>query len=202
MSEKIKSDIELYHDHHLWIPTRTISMGSMHSDAELTEGGVDYRMVDVLIKNLDILEDISDKPIIVKMNNVGGDYYHGTAIYDRIKECNCFVTIKVYGHAMSMGAIILQAADERIMMPESTFMIHEGTDGLIGHPRDVENCADEIKRIRTRVNNIFHTRVKEAGKRISYKKLEELQMFNKFMDPKTAIKYGFADKIGEYGHAA
>ena len=45
------------------------------------------------------------------------------AIFDAIKICRSHVTILVYGQAESMSSIILQAADKRIMMPNSTLYV-------------------------------------------------------------------------------
>ena len=97
-------------------------------------------MAERAIKALHILDSTAptgDKPITVIMNNPGGDEYHGMAIYDAIKSCKNHVTIVVFGMAMSMGSIILQAADKRVMSANSRVMIHYGTWGINDHPKKV-----------------------------------------------------------------
>ena len=142
-------------DQNLDIETRTIYMGSMGSSYEEGESGVDNFMAEYFIKGMHFLESRGKKPINIIMNNPGGDWYHGMAIYDSIKYSSCVNSIKVYGHAMSMGSIILQAADERIMMPSSRFMIHYGTDGKYSHSKITEKWAEEAKRNNHDMENIY-----------------------------------------------
>lgn len=148
-------------DNGLDIETRTIYMGSMSNVGE-GESGVDNFMAENFIKGMHILESKSlDKEIFIIMNNPGGDWYHGMAIYDAIKNSPCHCTIKVYGHAMSMGSVILQAADQRIMMPNSRFMIHYGTDSIDSHSKNVSKWAEEYKKINSEMEEIYIERMME-----------------------------------------
>jgi ATP-dependent protease ClpP protease subunit len=89
------------------------------------------------------------------MNNPGGEWYHGMAIYDAIKESPCHCTIKVYGQVMSMGAVILQAADARILMPNTRMMIHYGYSGYNGHSLTSIRWSDESKKLNKKMEDIF-----------------------------------------------
>jgi ATP-dependent protease ClpP protease subunit len=143
-------------DHNIDIDNRTIYMGSLGYSPDGSETGVDHLMTEYFIKGMHLLESRSEhKDILILMNNLGGDWYHGMAIYDSIKNSSCNCTIKVYGHAMSMGSIILQAADHRIMMPNSRFMIHYGYNGSISHTKIFEKWPDEGKRINYDMENIY-----------------------------------------------
>lgn len=107
-------------------------------DEEREEPGVEYRMANRLIKNLDILQGIStERPITLSMKTCGGDWIEGMAMYDAILATPNPVSIVVYTHARSMSSIILQAANKRIMLPHSTFMYHEGSTGHEGTPKQV-----------------------------------------------------------------
>ena len=143
-------------DHNLDLDSRTIYMGSLGYSYDGGETGVDHLMTEYFIKGMHLLESRkSEAEIKIPMNNPGGDWYHGMAIYDAIRNSKCHCTIKVYGHAMSMGSIILQAADHRIMMPNSRFMIHYGYNGISGHTKIFEKWADEGKRINYMMENIY-----------------------------------------------
>ena len=148
-------DIDKWFDLNVDTDTRTIYMGSTGYTFDESETGVDHSMAEYFIKGMHTLESKNNKPILIIMNNPGGDWYHGMAIYDAIKYSSCECTIKVYGHAMSMGSIILQAADNRIMMPNSRFMIHYGYDGKSGHAKIVYKWADEGKRINWEMENLY-----------------------------------------------
>lgn len=148
-------------DHNVDLESRTIYMGSISSDYENNESGVDHLMAEYIIKGIHLLEERSEEEILILMNNPGGDWYHGLAIYDAIKYSSCHCRIKVYGHAMSMGSLILQAADSRIMMPNSKFMIHYGYNGTVGHSKTFERTADEGKRINYQMENIYLDEIME-----------------------------------------
>jgi ATP-dependent Clp endopeptidase proteolytic subunit ClpP len=159
------SNLWSWFDQNLDIEKRTIYMGSMSSH-ENGESGVDNFMAEYFIKGMYFLESRNKKPINIVMNNPGGDWYHGMAIYDSIKYSVCKTSMKVYGHAMSMGSIILQAANERIMMPNSRFMIHYGTDGIYGHSKISEKWAEESKRNNYDMENIYIQRMMEKEEQI------------------------------------
>jgi ATP-dependent protease ClpP protease subunit len=155
MAKPIRENLDSWFDLNLDVDGRTIYMGSLGKIDEENESGVDNFMAEYFIKGMHFLEARKNDPIIIIMNNPGGDWYHGMAIYDAIRTSTCHCTIKVYGYAMSMGSIILQAADNRIMMPNSRLMIHYGYNGMSGHTKIFEKWSDESKRINHQMENIF-----------------------------------------------
>ena len=80
-------------------------------------------MSNTFIKNIRALEIKSDKPIIIHMQSVGGEWSDGMAIYDAISMCRCHVTMIAYGQAESMSSIIFQAADTRLITPNTYFHV-------------------------------------------------------------------------------
>ena len=154
MARTSKEDLDKWFDNNVDIENRTIYMGSVNKE-DGVESGVDSFMTESFIKALHVLEAKSNDSINILMNNPGGDWYHGMAIFDAIKTSNCYCTIKVYGHAMSMGSLILQAADHKILMPNSRFMIHYGYNGNSGHTKIFEKWADEGKRLNFDMENIY-----------------------------------------------
>jgi len=150
----IKETWDKWFDNNIDISGRTIYIGSV-MEIEGREAGVDAFMAESVIKAMYVLESKNSDPITILMNNPGGDFFHGLAIYDAIKTSKCHCSIKVYGHAMSMGSVILQAADKRIMMPNSRFMIHFGYDSQDSHSKIVEKWIDEGKRLSYLMENIY-----------------------------------------------
>jgi ATP-dependent Clp protease protease subunit len=63
-----------------------------------------------------------------------------------------------------MGAVILQAADERIMHSNSIMMLHDGSTALEGSARDVENWSEYLKRQRQLSYKILASRTKHTAK--------------------------------------
>jgi ATP-dependent protease ClpP protease subunit len=221
-----KDDVDQFMDNHIYLPTRTIYMGSMNSYDGDQESGVDYSMAETVIKALHILDNQDaasmkgEKPINIIMNNIGGDVYHGMAIYDAISNCKNHVTIRVHGHAMSMGSIILQAADQRIMTRHSRIMIHYGHFGLHENNKTVYKWANESKKFDTIMEDIFLDKIQDNkltlekflsiinktedipvgnGKNkkiiIGRKEIQEMLNFDTIIDAETALDLNLIDKI-------
>lgn len=198
MSRVNRDDIDKFHDYSLYIPTRTIYMGSeVVSDDDFSESGTEAMMAERQIKNLHILDNLNQDPITIIMNNIGGDEYHGMAIYDAIKACKSHITIKVYGHAMSMGSIILQAADTRIMAPNSRQMIHYGTVGIENHAKTAEKQAEECEKNDRVMEELYLKRIHEKNPAFTLNKLQKLLDHDTFLTAKESVDLGLADEIEE-----
>jgi ATP-dependent Clp endopeptidase proteolytic subunit ClpP len=189
-----RDDVDKLYDYDLYIPSRTIYMGSVSSD-ESGESGVEAIMAERVIKALHLL-DQKDEPITIIMNNPGGDWYHGMAIYDAIKACKSHITIKVMGMAMSMGGIILQAADERIMAPNSRFMMHYGYMGMDStHSKTFDKWADENKRINSEMELLLLEKIQEVKPSFTLKGLQDLLNYDTIYTAQEAVDMGLADKV-------
>lgn len=194
MKKLVRDDIDKFFDYEIYVPTRTIFMGSADHSEE-GESGTDGAMAERMIKALHILDSISDQPIVILMNNVGGDEYHGMAIYDAIKSCRSKVTIKVFGHAMSMGSIILQAADIRIMAPSARMMIHYGTWGVHDHSKIAYKWAEEGKKFDEWMENIYLDKIHEKMPEFKRKSLEKWLDHDTFFTASEAVKLGLCDYV-------
>jgi len=172
------------------------------------EPGVEFVMANKFIKNLNIIMRSSAEPILIHMKTCGGVWEEGMAIYDAIKSCPNNITILNYTHARSMSSLILCAADKRVMMPNSTFMIHDGTFEMGGTVKQVYTEVKELEKTNDVMYNIYIDKMKESGKlkkrsrkflwswlRGNMDKKEEV-----YFNAKDAVMYGFADEIfGENG---
>lgn len=125
------------------------------SDEFGQEPGVEYTMATRFIKNLRFLALESSDPVLIHMKTCGGSYEEGFAIYDAIKSCPCYVTILSYTHARSMSSIILQAADKRVLMPNSYFLIHWGTTNLCGDHQQVLSNAEFARKMEGQFLDVY-----------------------------------------------
>jgi ATP-dependent Clp protease protease subunit len=150
----VRDSIDHFFDYGLHVETRTIYLG----DSIDQEVGVGPVMADHFIKAMVLFNQTPDKPIKVILNTLGGSWYDGMAIYDAIKASPCHVRAEVLGSAMSMGSIIIQAADERIAHPNSVIMIHDGGDMFEGHARNFEVWGKNSALIRHRMYEIYAER--------------------------------------------
>lgn len=202
MARIIRDDVDRFFEYGIDVNTRTVYVGSAETNDSDEESGVDHKMAEKAIKALHILDSLSpsgDKPITIIMNNPGGDEYHGLAIFDAIKACRNHVSIKVFGHAMSMGSIILQAADpgSRIMAPNSRMMIHFGTWGVHDHPKTVYKWAEEGKKFDKWMVDLYLKKIRQKHPKYQRKKVEDMCNFDHFLTAEQAVEIGLADKILE-----
>jgi ATP-dependent Clp protease protease subunit len=197
-----RDDVDKFFDYDVNIPTRTIYVGSVTTDMEDNETGVNYAMAERVIKSLHLLEAASDQPITILMNNPGGDTSHGMAIYDAIKDCSCHVTVIGYGNVCSMGAYIMQAADERVLAPNCLFMFHIGYDGYqSNHPKIIDAWREFYKKKLSPVldsillDAINTKRVEEEKELMTKEEFERHNDFDTILTAQEAVDWGFADKI-------
>lgn len=175
-------------------PTKTLYMGTGDSDHH-GESGVDAALSERAIKGLFILDQLAGDELTILLNNIGGDVYHGMAIYDAVKACRSRVTIKVIGQAFSMASIILQAADHRVMFPHARLMIHMGAGGIIEHPQIVRNWAEESKRSDREAEDIYLERIREKHPAFTRAKLQKMLNFDTILSAQETVDLGLADSI-------
>lgn len=200
MPPYIKEDIDRWFDYSYLASKRMIHVGS--HDAEMIhdtgESGTDCQMSEFFLKAIVHLNRISNiQPIVLHMNNLGGDWYHGMAMYDAIRASTAHVYGICWGHAMSMGSIIIQACDSRIVAPHCTFMIHDGNEGIHGTCKAVEAWAKYTTKLRREMYEIYFSRMKPAKSRITIKKIEELCSHDTIYTADEAVNQGLADWVLE-----
>lgn len=195
VGRKHKDDIDHFYDYGIHIPTGTIYLGDPAED----ESEVNSVMAAQAIKSIHLMSHVdTHKELTIIMNNVGGDEYHGLGIIDAIAAHKGYVTIKVYGQAMSMGSLILQAADSRIMMPNSTLMIHYGTWEYDGGAKDFDKWAEENKRLCRWMEDYYLIRIREAKPQFSQNALKKMLNTDTFLSAQQTVEYGLADSVGDF----
>lgn len=103
------------------------------------------------------------------------------------------------GCVMSAASIIFQAADERIMSPYSTMMIHYGSESISDVSKNVLSNAEESKRINRIMEDIYLDKIKQVKPRFSRSQLEKLLNFDTYIAASRAVEMGLADTINT-GH--
>jgi ATP-dependent protease ClpP protease subunit len=197
-------DLENIHTRNIDVENRRIYL---HGDSPIKdeEPGVDYRMANMFIKNMDILENNNSKDITICMGTVGGEWNYGMSIYDRIKSAKCPTTIIAYAWARSMSSIILQAATHRLLMPHCDFMVHYGTITCEGHYITVKSGMKHDELSEKIMLRIYAERCQTGKFFIDYKmSVEQIMVFidqqikekgDWWLSSSEAVHYGFADAI-------
>lgn len=191
-------DIELFQTCGIHVPTRTIYIGSESSSDNDAESGIDHAIAKKVIKNLHVLDKANGEEITVIINTPGGETVHGMAIYDAIKACRSPVTIKVYGQASSMGSIILQAGDKRIVSTSSKIMVHYGQISISGEALTVYKWIEDYKRDDRKMEKMFLAKIQEKQPHFTLSRLKRMFANDTVLDPQQAIDLNLADEIEEH----
>ncbi len=156
-------------------------------------GPIEDNMASVIVAQLLFLESENpDKDICMYINSPGGVVTAGLSIYDTMQYINPDVSTLCIGQAASMGSLLPAAGTKgkRYSLPHSRIMIHQPSGGYHGQATDIEIHANEILRVKKKLNQIYE---KHTGN--SLKKIEGMMERDKFMDPEEARKIGLIDRV-------
>ena len=134
-----------------------------------------------------------DKDIFFYINSPGGSVSAGLAVYDTMQFVRCPVTTFCIGQCASMAAVLLTAGTKgrRFALPNSRILIHQPhAGGISGQASDIKIAAEEILRLRERINEIlaYHTN----------KPVEQIEKDvdrDRIMSAMQAKEYGLIDQV-------
>lgn len=136
----------------------------------------------------------------ITINSPGGSVIDGMHLFDALTAFSRrgggthHITMTVRGYAASMGAILLQAVDRRVVGPESYLLVHEISAGASGKIGELKDDIKWYDRICDRVANIF---VQRSGGKISAAAFKRnWARKDWWLDSDEALKLGFVDAIG------
>jgi ATP-dependent Clp protease, protease subunit len=136
------------------------------------------------------LRSIGNRPVTVKVNSPGGDFFEGLAIYNQLREFPSEVTVQVMGLAASAASIIAMAGDTIEVGDGAFLMIHNAWAMAIGNRHDMRQAADVLEPFDAAMAGIYAARTGKAVADVA-----------KMMDAETwlgagaAVEAGFADAI-------
>jgi ATP-dependent Clp endopeptidase proteolytic subunit ClpP len=106
------------------------------------------------------------------INSQGGSVVDGVALFDTLRSLSSsgvHVTTVATGMAASMGAILTQAGDTRIIMPNASFMLHEAAFSTGGKTSEVEDRTEWVRMVEKRFAHIIAQRSKLSERQLSAK---------------------------------
>ena len=158
----------------------------------LVFGEIDMRLAERVTAQLLALSAENDQPIKVVINSPGGHVESGDTIHDMIKFCGPQVKVIGTGWVASAGAHIFLGAskENRLCLPNTRFLLHQPMGGVRGQASDIQIEAEEIVKMRERVNRMIS---KETGQ--PYDKIVKDTQRNFWMGAEAAVEYGLVSKI-------
>jgi ATP-dependent protease ClpP protease subunit len=204
MTNHNNSQLNNIHDYNIDIENREIYLHSYFNE-ENDESGVDYRSAIVFQKNLRYLNLISLDPILVHMHLPGGDWQDCLGIYDAIKASKSKIIVVASAKVESSSTVLLQAADLRILTPNTNFLIHYGSISVDNEHKAALSMVQWSEKESEKMIDIFTEKCMNSiiSKEKNWKKMIVRkhivgQLATKrdwILTSDEAVRYGFADGI-------
>ncbi|MDP2214289.1 ATP-dependent Clp protease proteolytic subunit [Phenylobacterium sp.] len=157
-------------------------------------GEIDMRLAERVSAQLLALASDGKGDIKVFVNSPGGHVESGDTVHDMIRYCGPQVKVIGTGWVASAGAHIFLGAtkENRFCLPNTRFLLHQPMGGVRGQASDIQIEAEEIVKMRERVNRII---ARETGQ--PYEKVVTDTERNFWMNAEKAVEYGLVSKIIE-----
>jgi ATP-dependent Clp endopeptidase proteolytic subunit ClpP len=130
------------------------------------------------------------KKPLVRLNTPGGSISAGLEIYHYLRELD--TTVEVVGHAVSMGAVILQAGKRRRMRIGTAVMVHAPWTITVGDADTLRNEADALEVMEAGLKSIFARATGQPDDVI-----DSWHAKDTWFGPEDALKAGLVDEIDE-----
>src|SRR2546421_5785848 len=154
---------------------------------------VDEHIANLIVAQILYLEaEDPEKDINLYINSPGGLGYGGMAIYDVMQHVRPEGSTICVGMGMSAAAMILcgGATGKRLALPSAKIMIHQGTAGTRGAPRDMEiQLREALATTRRMAEIIAH----HSGKSVEEVERDIDRDF--YMTAQEAKAYGIVDEV-------
>lgn len=154
-------------------------------------GGFNQASCEFAIRSIERMAAEHPKtPIEIHMNSYGGDPYAMLALYDVMQSVTCQIKFFGKGAIMSAATWIMCGADERNLYPNTTIMVHDGSEGAFDRFTDFHITADESKRLMEVLYDIYaiNSRMpKDFWARVCRRDL--------YLTAEETVTLGLADKI-------
>ena len=158
----------------------------------LISGEINQALAEKICTELLLLHNSGDSPVKLFINSQGGHVEAGDTIHDMIQFIKPKVIIIGTGWVASAGITIYLAAnkEDRLSLPNTRYMIHQPLGGIHGQASDIQIEADEIIRMRARINKLISDATGQPLERVDKDTLR-----NHWMDVNQAIEYGIVNRV-------
>src|SRR5215212_9267561 len=154
---------------------------------------IDDQVANLIVAQLLYLNNEDpEKEINMYINSPGGVIYAGLAIYDTMQMISNPISTVAVGVTASFGTVLLTAGAKgrRYALPNATIHMHQPLGGAQGQASDIVIQANEIIRLRERLNQIF---VETTGQPKEVIERDTDRDF--YLDAGRAVEYGLIDSV-------
>lgn len=172
--------------------TESLGLKMLKTRTVLISGGVDDKLAEKVMGQLLILDADNHDPIRVMITSQGGHVDSGFAIHDMLRFIESPVVTIGAGWVASIAVPILFGApkERRFTLPHTRFLLHQPSGGAGGQATDIRIEAEEILKVRERLNALI---AHETGQ--SVERITKDSDRNFWMDAEQAKDYGLVSKV-------
>jgi len=158
----------------------------------LISGEINKELAEKTIRQLLLLEDMSESPIRIFIDSPGGDADAGYAIFDMIRFVKPQVWTIGMGLVASAAAIIQLASpkEQRVGLPNSHYLIHQPLSGIRGVATDIEIHAKELEKLREKINRLIAEETSHP-----FEQVEKDTDRDYWMSAAEAVSYGLISRV-------
>src|SRR5258706_2317715 len=173
-------------------PMAPVQMALFKARTVLIFGEIDMKIVERICGRMLAYAQDGSGDIGVIINSQGGRVEAGDTIHDMIRFCGPKVKMIGTGWVASAGAHIFLGAEKenRFCLPNTRFLLHQPMGGVAGQASDITIEAEEILKMRERLNRIT---ARETGQ--TYEKIVADTERNFWITAKDAVPYGLVSRI-------
>ena len=104
---------------------------------------------------LSLLDADAVNKIQVHINSPGGEVFEAITIINALRRFDARVVAVVDGLAASAASVLAAAADELVMAPNSTLMIHDAWGVCVGPATDMRSMADLLDKLSDNIADVY-----------------------------------------------
>jgi ATP-dependent Clp protease protease subunit len=156
-------------------------------------GPIDDNVATVVTAQLLFLEaENPKKEISMYINSPGGVVTAGLAMYDTMQYIRPQVSTLCIGQAASAASLLLCAGEkgQRYALPNSRVLLHQPSGGISGQATDIARHAQEIIKIKRRLNEIY---ARHTGQGVDV--IEKALDRDYFLNAEDAKAFGLIDQV-------
>lgn len=163
----------------------------------LINDNIDAWVVDDIVSNIlkwnkeDKGIPVEDRQkIVMYINTYGGSISDGFSLIDTMLLSKTPIITVNIGCEYSMGFLIGLAGNIRLTLSNSTFLLHDGSTGVINSMSKVSDTAKFYKQMEEQIKGYILAHSSLTSKMYNSKYGNEWYMY-----PTEAMKYGFVDRV-------
>ena len=159
----------------------------------IVDGEIDDKLAKETIELLLKMDACSHKDITMYINSSGGSVASGLAIYDIMNVIKSDIRTIGLGRCASMASVLLinGKKGKRYILENAEIMIHEVSSFSSGKLTEMKERLDHTHSLNERLMRIIANKTNRTLKQVKQDTINK----DSWIDSKTALKYGFVDKI-------